>query len=152
MKKYSPRVHILAEWTSKYIDAPIKPLYPFGYGLSYTNFEYSNIRVSKDKVTENDKIAVTVDVKNAGNYDGEEVVELYVKDVTASQTRPMKELKGFKKVFIKKGETETVSIELDIKNIGFYTRKLDYIVEKGKFIVMMGTSSDSVLETSITVE
>ena len=152
MKKYSPRVHILAEWTSKYIDAPIKPLYPFGYGLSYTNFEYSNIRVSKDKVTENDKIAVTVDVKNAGNYDGEEVVELYVKDVTASQTRPMKELKGFKKVFIKKGETETVSIELDIKNIGFYTRKLDYIVEKGKFIVLMGTSSDSVLETSITVE
>lgn len=152
MKKYSPRVHILAEWTSKYIDAPIKPLYPFGYGLSYTNFEYSNIRVSKDKVTENDKIAVTVDVKNTGNYDGEEVVELYVKDVTASQTRPMKELKGFKKVFIKKGETETVSIELDIKNIGFYTRKLDYIVEKGKFIVMMGTSSDSVLETSITVE
>ena len=139
-------------WTSKYIDAPIKPLYPFGYGLSYTNFEYSNIRVSKDKVTENDKITVTVDVKNAGNYDGEEVVELYVKDVTASQTRPMKELKGFKKVFIKKGETETVSIELDIKNIGFYTRKLDYIVEKGKFIVMMGTSSDSVLETSITVE
>ena len=152
MKRYSPRVHILAEWTSKYIDAPIKPLYPFGYGLSYTNFEYSNIRVSKDKVTENDKIAVTVDVKNTGNYDGEEVVELYVKDVTASQTRPMKELKGFKKVFIKKGETETVSIELDIKNIGFYTRKLDYIVEKGKFIVMMGTSSDSVLETSITVE
>ena len=152
MKKYSPSVHILAEWTSKYIDAPIKPLYPFGYGLSYTNFEYSNIRVSKDKVTENDKIAVTVDVKNTGNYDGEEVVELYVKDVTASQTRPMKELKGFKKVFIKKGETETVSIELDIKNIGFYTRKLDYIVEKGKFIVMMGTSSDSVLETSITVE
>ena len=152
MNKYSPRVHILAEWTSKYIDAPIKPLYPFGYGLSYTNFEYSNIRVSKDKVTENDKITVTVDVKNTGNYDGEEVVELYVKDVTASQTRPMKELKGFKKVFIKKGETETVSIELDIKNIGFYTRKLDYIVEKGKFIVMMGTSSDSVLETSITVE
>ena len=152
MKKYSPRVHILAEWTSKYIDAPIKPLYPFGYGLSYTNFEYSNIRVSKDKVTENDKIAVTVDVKNTGNYDGEEVVELYVKDVTASQTRPMKELKGFKKVFIKKGETETVSIELDIKNIGFYTRKFDYIVEKGMFIVKMGTSSDSVLETSITVE
>ena len=152
MKKYSPRVHILAEWTSKYIDAPIKPLYPFGFGLSFTYFVYSNIRVSKDKLPENDKITVTDDVKNTGNYDGEEVVELYVKDVTASQTRPMKELKGFKKVFIKKGETETVSIELDIKNIGFYTRKFDYIVEKGKFIVMMGTSSDSVLETSITVE
>lgn len=139
-------------WTSKYMDAPIKPLYPFGYGLSYTDFEYSNIRVSKDRVTDKDTIIVSVDVKNTGDYDGEEVVELYVKDVTASQTRPMKELKGFKKVFIKKGETETVSIELDISKIGFYTRKLDYIVEKGKFIVMMGTNSDSVLETEITVE
>ncbi len=139
-------------WTSKYVDAPIKPLYPFGYGLSYTSFEYSNIRVSKDRVTEDETITVTADVKNTGDFDGEEVVQLYVHDITASQTRPMKELKGFKKVFIKKGETVSVSIELPIHSIGFHNRQLEYIVEKGKFTVMMGTNSDDVIETEITVE
>ena len=139
-------------WTSKYMDAPIKPLYPFGYGLSYTSFEYENLRVSKDIVTESDTITVTVDVTNTGDFDGEEVVQLYVHDIVASQTRPMKELKGFKKVFIKKGETVSVSIELDIHNIGFHTRKLDYIVEKGKFEIMVGTNSDDVITTEITVE
>lgn len=138
-------------WTSKYIDAPIKPLYPFGYGLSYTKFEYSNLTVSAKEVGKSDVITVSVDVKNCGEYDGEEIVQLYVTDKVASFTRPVKELKGFKKVFIKKGEQQTVSIELKISDIGFHNRKLEYIVESGEFVVSMGTNSDNVLQDEIKV-
>lgn len=139
-------------WTSKYIDAPIKPLYPFGYGLSYTTFEYSNLRVSKDVVGENDTVIVTVDVTNTGDFDGEEVVQLYVHDTVASQTRPMKELKGFRKVFIQKGETVSLSMELAVRNLGFHTRKSEYVVEKGSFEIMVGTNSEDLKKVEITLK
>ncbi|MCI5970369.1 MAG: glycoside hydrolase family 3 N-terminal domain-containing protein [Clostridia bacterium] len=139
-------------WTSKYIDAPIKPLFPFGYGLSYTNFEYSDLSVSDINPKIGDKITVSVRVKNTGNYDGEEVVQIYVRDVVASVTRPKKELKGYKKIMIPAGETKTVEIELDTNTLGFYNRSLEYVVEKGDFRIMAGTSSEKYIETKITLK
>ncbi len=136
-------------WTSKYYDAPIKPLYPFGYGLSYTTFSYGNLAVSKTEVTRDETVIVSVDVTNNGKYDGEEIVQLYVHDKVASMTRPMKELKGFKKVFIKSGETKTVEIELSVSDLGFRNRKNEYIVEKGDFEIMVGTNSDDCIITEL---
>mgnify|MGYP004657223791 CR=1 FL=1 len=133
-------------WTSKYIDAPIKPLFPFGYGLSYTEFEYSDMELSSYKAECGSVITVSVNVKNTGEYDGEETVQFYVTDKVASYTRPVKELKGFKKVFLKKGEQKRVSVELNTAEMGFHNRKLEYIVEPGEFIVSAGRNSEDVLQ------
>jgi beta-glucosidase len=118
-----------------------QPLYEFGYGLSYANFTYSNVTLSKTEVSATDKITATVSVTNESDVDGKEVVQVYVQDVFASVVVPNKELKGFKKVMIKAGETVDVSVELDVSKWGLWDRKMQYVVEKGDFIVHVGASS-----------
>lgn len=139
-------------WATKYIDSKITPpYYPFGFGLSYTSYEYSNLRISNMNPGIAETVVVAVDVLNTGKFDGEEIVQLYVRDLVASCVRPIKELKGFKKVFIEHGEKITVEMPLEIRTLGFYNRKLKYIVEPGEFEIMVGTSSEDYLKDSIFV-
>lgn len=135
-------------YTSKYLDLPITPLYPFGYGLSYTTFKYSDVTLSSSKLTDRDSIVVSVKVNNTGDYDGEEVVQLYVQDLVGSVTRPVKELKGFKKVMLNRGEEKTVSFTINEKNLRFTASDMKYKSEPGKFNVYIGTNSVDVLETN----
>ncbi len=133
-------------YTSKYIDLPLTPLYPFGFGLSYTQFNYSNLKLSSYKITSDQKLKISVDIKNSGNYDGEEVVQLYIRDDFASITRPVKELKRFKKLFIKKGETKTVEFEIMNKDLSFYNKEMKFVSEPGMFTVFVGTNSEEALQ------
>ncbi len=143
---------LFSKWNSKYIDAPFTPLYPFGYGLSYTQFEYSNLKVDKKKVKVGGEVTISVDIKNTGSYEGTEVVQLYVNDVVSSVTTPIKELKGFKSVKLKPGEEKTVKFTLNVKQLGIYDVNMQYIVEPGVFEVMVGkSSSDIQLTDSIDV-
>ena len=138
-------------FSSKYFDLPITPLYPFGFGLSYTKFEYDKIKLSSEKISPNDELKVSVNIKNAGNYDGEEVVQLYIKDDFASVTRPVKELKGFQKIYIKKGETKTVEFTIGKEQIAFYDQDMNRTVEPGTFKVYVGTNSVDDQEASFEV-
>lgn len=139
-------------WTSKYCDAPIKPLFPFGFGLSYTEYKYDNLRISNDTPSVGDVITASVDVTNNGHVDGDETVQLYIRDNVASVTRPKKELKAYKKVHLCAGETKTVSMELDTASLGFSNRKLEYIVEKGTFTLMVGANSEDYLKTEFVLK
>jgi len=134
------------KFTSKYLDIPNEPLYPFGYGLSYTSFEYSDITLDKTEMGVNDTITATITVKNTGKFDGEEVVQLYINDPAASISRPVKELKGFEKVMIKKGETATISFAITAKELAFFRKGLSYGVEAGEFNLYIGTNSSEVKE------
>jgi beta-glucosidase len=118
-----------------------QPLYEFGYGLSFTNFTYGNVSLSKTEVSADDKVTVTVSVTNPSEWDGKEVVQVYVQDVLASIVVPNIELKGFKKVSVKAGETVDISVELDVSKWGLWNRTMDYVVEKGEFVVHVGSSS-----------
>ncbi|HLP64584.1 beta-glucosidase BglX [Flavobacterium sp.] len=131
------------KFKSNYIDERNEPLYSFGYGLSYTQFEYSNLKLSSNQLTKNGSITVSVDVKNSGNYDGKEIVQLYTRDLVGSITRPVKELKGFQKIEIKKGETKTITFTLSEEDLKFYNQNLDFVAEPGKFEVFVGTNSDT---------
>ena len=133
-------------YTSKYLDLPLTPLYPFGYGLSYTTFEYSGVTLSTDKLTDKDSILVSVKVKNTGDYDGEEVVQLYVQDLVGSVTRPVKELKGFKKIMLKRGEEKSVDFIIHEKDLRFTAADMKFKSEPGLFKVYVGTNSVDVLE------
>jgi beta-glucosidase len=128
-------------YTSKYLDIPIPPLYPFGYGLSYTTFEYSDVTLSANKLTDKDSIVVSVKVKNTGDYDGEEVVQLYIQDLVGSVTRPVKELKGFKKVMLKRGEEKTIDFNIYEKDLRFTAADMKFKSEPGMFKVYVGTNS-----------
>ncbi|MDD7887533.1 beta-glucosidase BglX [Flavivirga sp. 57AJ16] len=138
------------KFKSNYLDVRNEPLYPFGYGLSYTNFDYSNLKLNKTSINRDSEITVSVDVTNSGNYDGKEVVQLYIRDIVGSVTRPVKELKGFKKVMIKKGETQTVTFTISNKDLKFYNYDLDFVAEPGDFEVFVGTNSDAALKASFT--
>ncbi|OAK93638.1 glycoside hydrolase [Phaeosphaeriaceae sp. SRC1lsM3a] len=118
-----------------------QPLYEFGYGLSYANFTYSNVTLSKTEVNANDTLTAHVSVTNTSPVDAKEVVQFYVQDVLASVVVPNKELKGFKKVMVKAGETVDVSVELEVEKWGLWNRKMQYVVEKGEFVVHVGASS-----------
>lgn len=131
------------KFKSNYLDVRNEPLYPFGYGLSYANFEYSNLNLDKTSITAEDKITVSVDVTNSGNYDGKEVVQLYIRDVVGSVTRPVKELKGFQKVMINKGETKNISFTISVEDLKFYNSNLDFVAEPGEFHVYIGTDSST---------
>ncbi|MGB5988989.1 MAG: glycoside hydrolase family 3 C-terminal domain-containing protein, partial [Marinifilaceae bacterium] len=128
-------------YTSQYMDVSNTPLFPFGYGLSYTEFEYSNLKLSKYKMNAEDTIEITASVKNTGDYDGEEVIQLYIQDLVGSVTRPVKELKGFEKVFIKKGEIKEISFKISIEDLKFYRRDMSFGAETGDFKVYLGTNS-----------
>jgi beta-glucosidase len=137
---------------SHYIDVEKTPLYPFGFGLSYTSFEYKNIKLNKSSFNKGETITVSVDVTNTGNYEGKEVVQLYIQDPVASLVRPVKELKGFELVNFKKGETKTIIFKLTDKELGFYDNNGNYIVEPGKFNVFVGGNSDKVLSESFEIK
>lgn len=131
---------------SHYSDVEKTPLFPFGYGLSYTTFAYSNLKISKASFAKGEPVKVTVEVKNTGNYDGKEVVQLYIRDIAGSLSRPVKELKGFELVSFKKGESKTITFTLTEKELGFYDNGGNYLVEPGIFKVFVGTNSNDVLE------
>jgi Beta-glucosidase-related glycosidases len=133
-----------SKFRSNYIDVPNTPLYPFGYGLSYTTFEYSDVTLSSDKMNYNGDLTASVTVTNTGKYDGAEVVQLYIRDLVGSITRPVKELKGFDKVMIKAGESKTVDFKITPELLKFYNYDLEFVVELGEFDVMIGGSSDDV--------
>lgn len=139
------------KYTSKYIDVSNEPLYPFGYGLSYTSFEYSNLKLSSNSITIDSEINVSVQVKNTGDYAGEEVVQLYIRDMVGSVTRPVKELKGFKKIALKPGESKQVEFTISNKDLIFYTLEKKWTSEPGEFMVFVGTNSSSCLEDTFTL-
>ncbi len=122
----------------------IKPKFPFGFGLSYTTYEYENLRLSADKITQDDKLVVTVTVKNTGKVDGKEIVQLYVRENNSRVNRPEKELKGFKKVLVKSGESVDVSFMLDKRSFAYWDDKAhEWALDSGKFTVLVGSSSDN---------
>ena len=131
---------------SHYIDESNKPLYPFGYGLSYTQFEYSDLKINDSNQKE---IKVSITVTNSGRISGEEVVQLYIRDKVASVSRPVKELKGFKKVLLNAGESKDVEFVLTAAELGFYDNSGQFIVESGEFDIMVGTNSQTGLVRKI---
>jgi beta-glucosidase len=137
---------------SHYSDEKNTPLYPFGYGLSYTKFTYSDLKLSSDTFAKNGKITVSVTVKNSGSYSGKEVVQLYIRDLIGSLTRPVKELKGFEMIDLKAGEQKTVSFTIDEKTIAFYTANGKWEAETGDFKVFIGTNSAETLESNFKFE
>lgn len=141
---------VFGKYRSNYLDVENSPLLPFGFGLSYTTFSYSKPVLSGTNVTATKGITASVILTNTGNYDGEEVVQLYIKDEVGSITRPLKELKGFQKVFLKKGESKTVTFSIDEKMLRFYNADLKFLSEKGSFQVFIGTNSS--IENSATFQ
>lgn len=131
------------KFRSNYIDERNEPLFPFGYGLSYTTFLYTNLKLTSDKMSANGKVIASVDITNTGNFNGKEVVQLYIRDVVGSVTRPIKELKGFQKIYLNKGETKTVRFEISVDDLKFYNADLEFVAEPGMFDVFIGTNSDS---------
>jgi beta-glucosidase len=139
-------------YRSAYIDLSIYPKFPFGYGLSYTNFSYGDISLSSSTMKASQTIKATITLTNTGNYDGEETVQLYIQDLVGSVVRPVKELKGFQKIFLKKGESRQVSFIINVDKLKFYNSELKYIYEPGDFKVYIGGSSQDVKEASFKLQ
>lgn len=139
-------------WKSRYRDQPNDPLYPFGYGLSYTSFKYDGLKLDKASMQKSESVKVTVTVKNTGKYDGEEVVQLYIRDITASIVRPVKELKGFQKIALKAGESRDISFTLTGKDLSFYDANGNTQLEAGAFAIMVGGDSKNVLAKGFEVK
>ena len=129
------------KFRSNYLDVSNKPVYPFGYGLSYTTFNYGDLKLSASRAKGKQSITASVNLTNSGNYDGAEVVQLYIRDVVGSVTRPLKELKGFQKVFLKAGETKSVTFTITPQDLKFYNGDLKYDWEPGDFEIMVGGNS-----------
>jgi beta-glucosidase len=142
-------------YTSKYLDVAWTPQFPFGYGLSYTQFKITNLQLSAKSVQEirgNDTLMVSVDVENAGRRTGDEVVQLYIRDIAASMTRPVKELKGFKRVTLQPGEKIRLEFALKAEHLGFWNRERRFTVEPGEFKVMVGSNSEDLIDTTFEIE
>ena len=133
--------HKPSHFFHKYTAESKKPLYSFGYGLSYTKYHYSNLKTNRSDFGADQKIILSVNVKNTGEVDGEEVVQLYIRDNYSSATRPVKELKGFKRVPLKSGESKKVEFEITPDMLAYYDINMKYTTEKGKFTLMVGSSS-----------
>ncbi|KAA5821850.1 glycosyl hydrolase [Algibacter amylolyticus] len=140
------------DYTSIYLDSPNSPLYPFGHGLSYTTYQYSDITLSSKTIGFSDTLSVSATITNTGDYDGHEIVQLYIHDKVGSLTRPVKELKGFKKVFIKKGESKTVNFDLTVEDLKYYTADMSFNVEPGEFQIAIKGSSDFDFKHKFTLE
>jgi len=133
--------HKPSAYFHKYADEKKTPLYPFGFGLSYTKYTYGEPTLSNTSLSGNEKITVSVEVSNTGEFDGEEIAQLYIRDNVSSATRPVKELKGYQRVVLKAGETKAVEFTLDAESLAFYDINMDYCVEPGDFTIMTGSSS-----------
>jgi beta-glucosidase len=133
--------HSATKEGAKYIDMPSTPLYEFGFGLSYTTFEYSNLRITPDKINSEGTAEVIVDVKNTGPVKGDEVVQLYINDIISSTSRPVIELKGYEKVSLEPGETKTVKLRLTPEELSLLDRDMNVVVEPGIFEILVGSSS-----------
>lgn len=131
-------------YRTAYIDLPVSPKFAFGHGLSYTTFEYRDLKLSQSKINRSEKIEVSFNISNTGKYDGEEVTQLYLRDKVGSIVRPVKELKDFQKVMIKVGETKQIKFIIDNEKLCFYNKDLDYKSEAGEFDLMIGSSSDDI--------
>ena len=131
-------------YNSSYLDESIFPKYAFGYGLSYTTFAYSNLHLSAATINRNEQIVASVSVTNTGKYEGEEIVQLYLRDKVGSIARPVKELKDFRKVLLKAGETKTINFILDNEKLSFYNQNLEWVSEPGDFELMIGASSEDI--------
>lgn len=139
------------KYTSKYLDVPNTPLYPFGYGLSYSTFIYSDLALDKKEYQMDETIHVSVNVKNDSDMGGEEVVQLYVRDLVGSVTRPVKELKGFQKVYFAPGEEKIITFQLNKDHLSFYTASMEFKAEPGDFEVYVGTNSSEHLTAEFTL-
>jgi beta-glucosidase len=137
---------------SHYIDSPNEPMYPFGYGLSYTSFEYSNLKLNSDGFAKDGSVTVTIDLKNTGSLTGKETVQLYIRDLFASVARPVRELKDFQQVELKAGESKTLCFKITEKSIGFYDNEGKWIVEPGDFKVFIGGSSKATYEAGFSFQ
>lgn len=140
------------KFRSNYLDVSNDPLYPFGYGLSYTQFDYSDVILTDSVISDTGTLTANVTITNRGNFDGYEVVQLYIRDLVGSVTRPVKELKGFKKVFIKVGESKTVKFQITPELLKFYNSDLKYVYEPGDFDVMIGKNSRDVKSARFTLK
>ena len=140
------------KFRSNYLDVDNDPLYPFGYGLSYTTFQYSDIALTAPTLTQNGSATAVVTVTNTGNRDGAEVVQLYIRDLVGSITRPVMELKGFEKIFLRAGESKTVSFKITPELLRFYDYDLNHVAEPGEFILMIGGSSQAVKSAKLTLK
>ena len=138
------------KFTTKYLDISNDPLYPFGYGLSYTSFTYSDIKLNKNELKGNETLRATVRVSNTGVYPGEEVVQLYIQDPVASISRPIKELKNFKKIMLQPGETKEITMDITTSDLLFYNSELRYDWEPGSFVIYIGPNSRDVKSASVS--
>lgn len=140
------------KFQSNYLDVSNEPLYPFGYGLSYTTFEYGEVELDKKEMIASDSIKVSIDVTNNGSRDGAEVVQLYIRDLVGSVTRPVKELKDFKKVLFKAGEKKTISFTINAEDLSIYNADLKWVSEPGEFVVFVGGNSRDVKEAGFVLK
>ena len=131
------------KYKSRYTDSDISPLFPFGFGLSYTTFTYSDLKLSADKINKKETLKIEVEITNTGNFDGSEVAQLYIKDLVGSVTRPVKELKGFEKIFLKKGEKKVVSFQITSDDLKFFDKNMNFNSEAGTFEIFIGGNSDT---------
>lgn len=140
------------KWNSRYRDLPsCDPLYPFGYGLSYTTFSITNLHLDRQTVSSHGQVTATVDVKNTGTRTGDDVVQLYIHDPVASIEQPVRRLRGFQRVTLRPGQTQTVSFTLGADDWGFYDNEGKFVVEPGEIAVYAGDSSTATLEAPFTV-
>jgi beta-glucosidase len=139
------------KYTSKYLDVDWRPLFPFGYGLSYTQFKITNLQLSAQRIPYTGQLKVSVDLENTGKRAGDEVVQLYIRDTAASVTRPVKELKGFQRITLRPGEKKQVEFVLTGQQLGFWNRQMRFTVEPGEFKVMVGPNSEDLLEGTFEV-
>ena len=137
--------------SSFYMDAGFGPLFPFGYGLSYTTFAYDKLHLSADTLRMNEILTITANLTNTGKYAGTEVVQLYVRDKVGSVTRPVKELKGFQRIALQPGETKTITFELPISDLAFWNIDMKKVVEPGEFTLWIGTNSSDGLSADFEV-
>ena len=140
------------KYKSRYIDCPNDPLYPFGFGLSYTTFAYSDIKLSSNELTSDGEIEASVNVTNTGGVNGEEVVQCYVRDLVGSVTRPVKELKGFEKISLKAGQSKVITFKISPEMLAFYRADMTYGSEPGDFKLFIGGNSRDVKETEFKLK
>ena len=147
-----PNPQWFSKYTSNYLDVPNDPLFPFGYGLSYTTFAYSPLTLSGDVMSPDGRITATVTVTNTGNREGTEVVQFYIRDMVGSIARPVQELKGFERISLKPGESRKVSFVIDAELLKFYNKDLEYVCEPGQFEAMVGPNSRDVQRQTFTLK